>query len=291
MQDVIDFNLLKEYDTYLKEVLCVWLKNTAYAVNDVVQYRGKWLKCITAGTSGTTTLDFTNLDIGDTITDGTVVWEIFSPYSSSSTGKYNYIVRLRADSSGIYDLAGNTWTNNNVLSTANGKFGGNALTFSSANDSYLAMPNNLIFKLYEDFTISFWALVVSDSNSACVFTLDAVSICASYGASHEIVAYLANVDDVDDYYRYASGSLSSGWHHYAVTRSDGVTRFFIDGSMVYSDLAKFSIGHSSNQLFIGSINGSTGRSFDGYLDDVCVIKGRALWTSDFNPPTNYLPDN
>lgn len=76
MEDVINFDLLKEYDTYLKEVLCVWLKNKAYALNDVVQYRGKWLKCTTAGTSGTPTLDFTNLDIGDTITDGTVVWEI-----------------------------------------------------------------------------------------------------------------------------------------------------------------------------------------------------------------------
>lgn len=61
MQDVIDFNLLKEYDTTLKDVLQVWTKQKAYSLNEVIQYKGNYLKCTTAGTSGTTTLNFTNL--------------------------------------------------------------------------------------------------------------------------------------------------------------------------------------------------------------------------------------
>lgn len=74
MQDVIDFSLLKEYDSTLKDILEVWAKQKAYSLGDTVKYKGHSLECTTAGTSGTTTLDFTNKDIGDTITDGTVVW-------------------------------------------------------------------------------------------------------------------------------------------------------------------------------------------------------------------------
>ena len=76
MQDVIDFNLLKEYDIALKDILQVWTKQKAYSLGDKVKYKGHLLECTTAGTSGTTTLNFTGLGIGDTITDGTVVWEL-----------------------------------------------------------------------------------------------------------------------------------------------------------------------------------------------------------------------
>lgn len=101
MENVINFDLLKEYDGTLKEVLKVWRKQKSYSIDDIIQYKGNYLKCITAGTSGTTTLNFTGLDVGDTITDGTVIWEIIEPPSgggvdlpewqantSYTTGKY-----------------------------------------------------------------------------------------------------------------------------------------------------------------------------------------------------------
>lgn len=88
MQDVIDFNLLKEYDTTLKDILEIWTKQKAYSLGDKVKYKGHLLECTTAGTSGTTTLNFTNLDIGDTITDGTVVWELIEEESGKGIDFY-----------------------------------------------------------------------------------------------------------------------------------------------------------------------------------------------------------
>jgi hypothetical protein len=78
LQDVIDFNLLKEYDSTLKDVLGVWQKEKSYSADEIIQYKGNYLKCTTAGTSGTTTLDFTSVEVGDTLTDGTVTWEVIS---------------------------------------------------------------------------------------------------------------------------------------------------------------------------------------------------------------------
>lgn len=88
MQDVIDFNLLKEYDAALKEVLGVWTKQKAYSLGDKVEYKGHLLECTTAGTSGTTTLNFTSLVIGDTIIDGTVVWELVEEESGRGIDFY-----------------------------------------------------------------------------------------------------------------------------------------------------------------------------------------------------------
>lgn len=88
MENVINFDLLKEYDGTLKEVLKVWQKEKSYSVDDTIQYKGNYLKCTTAGTSGTTTLDFTGVEVGDTITDGTVVWEVIEPPSGKGIDFY-----------------------------------------------------------------------------------------------------------------------------------------------------------------------------------------------------------
>lgn len=85
MQGVINFNNLKEYDGKLKEVVNIWQKQKAYSIDYIVQYKGRYLKCTTAGTSGTTTLDFTDVEIGDTITDGTVTWEVIGLFGVSGT--------------------------------------------------------------------------------------------------------------------------------------------------------------------------------------------------------------
>lgn len=84
----ISLDRLKDYDKKLKELSCLWNKSTSYSLNDIVTFKGTKLKCTTAGTSGTTTLDLANVSVGYTLTDGTVTWEIISvsgiPESSGS---------------------------------------------------------------------------------------------------------------------------------------------------------------------------------------------------------------
>ena len=79
---IIDLDRLGNYDVKLKTLASLWQKSTAYSLNKIVNFQGTYLKCITAGTSGSSTLDLTTI-VGNQLTDGTCVWEVVDPFTSS----------------------------------------------------------------------------------------------------------------------------------------------------------------------------------------------------------------
>ena len=79
------------------------------------------------------------------------------------------------------------------------------------------------------------------------------------------------------------------WHHVAVTRSGTTLRIFVDGVQDGSVTNSTNWGtHNSGapRLHIGSQNG-TG-DYDGYLSNFRILKGTALYTSDFSPTYTEL---
>lgn len=76
------------------------------------------------------------------------------------------------------------------------------------------------------------------------------------------------------------------WHHLAVTRSSGNLSMFIDGRLSGSkiDNTEFMAG----RLRIAGDFNDPINLFNGYLADVRLVKGQALYTTDFTPPTSLL---
>jgi|LakMenE18May11ns_1017448.scaffolds.fasta_scaffold9956670_11 hypothetical protein len=77
------------------------------------------------------------------------------------------------------------------------------------------------------------------------------------------------------------------WTHVAVTRESSTVRIFINGNLDAS--ASFSDGISgvSSALFLGY--GTTGGGyFLGYMSNARIVKGTALYTSNFTPSTSPL---
>ena len=84
------------------------------------------------------------------------------------------------------------------------------------------------------------------------------------------------------------GTVTSGqWHHVAITRDEaGTTRGFLDGTL--NATGTYSIGNNSTgNLYIGARNGSS-NYMNGYVRDVRIVKGTALYTSSFTPPNEQL---
>lgn len=84
------------------------------------------------------------------------------------------------------------------------------------------------------------------------------------------------------------------WYHYAVARSGTSLKLFVDGEQVASVTNSTNMTGSTNSCTIGALNLAfpTGENFiqhvNGYISNVRILKGTALYTAAFTPPTAPL---
>ena len=85
-----------------------------------------------------------------------------------------------------------------------------------------------------------------------------------------------------------TGPAANGWSHVAATRQGSTLRLFLNGSLVGSvaQSAPYS-GGSGTVTQIGQQPGNF-YPFAGYIDELRIVNGVALYTSNFTPPTAPL---
>ena len=83
---------------------------------------------------------------------------------------------------------------------------------------------------------------------------------------------------------------ASIWTHIAFSRSSGTNTLFINGTSVATNTNSWNQSFSSaNDWAVGETPPtSTPRYFDGYISDFRIVKGSAVYTSAFTPPTTPL---
>ena len=84
------------------------------------------------------------------------------------------------------------------------------------------------------------------------------------------------------------------WHHVAWTRENGTLRAFLDGIKVDEDT--YTGDFTTTQYYIGDTAGTSSGEMVGYISNLRVCKGHAVYTSNFIPPSRELevhegPDN
>ena len=78
------------------------------------------------------------------------------------------------------------------------------------------------------------------------------------------------------------------WNHVALVRNGNNHNIYINGvaGATTSNSSAYETGNGS--LEVGSFSQLSGGSWDGYITDVRVVKGTAVYTSNFTPPTAPL---
>ena len=79
------------------------------------------------------------------------------------------------------------------------------------------------------------------------------------------------------------------WSHIAMTRSSGTLRLFKDGVLVLTSSSSEDVTDNTNELYIGST--ANGDYFTGYITNFNFVKGTALYTGNFTPPTSPITAN
>ena len=92
--------------------------------------------------------------------------------------------------------------------------------------------------------------------------------------------------DGSNYTTTVGGAVGDGkWHHIAVTRTGGNLKTFTDGVLNTTRSTSDTFYDGTGDVTIGDQGGNY---FRGQLSNVRLVKGTALYTSDFTPPTEPL---
>jgi hypothetical protein len=197
----------------------------------------------------------------------------------------DFLIRLRSEDGQIKDLAGNKWSiNGSVSATANGiYFGGNSSSYLRLTDASKSLGSG-------DFTLAMWVNVDSYvSPYPAIFCGTSSNICIFQAGSNNLdIAMGVRFQETNT----VSSALQVGkLIHLTVIRHNGTIKVYIDG--VLRNTFNNFVGSSQNlsDMAIGIAYDSRHNSyFKGYLQDICLIKDKALWTSNFIPPKTFIPD-
>lgn len=163
---------------------------------------------------------------------------------------------------------------------------GSSLYLNSATSDYILLPSGqTAFTLGTGaFTIEFWTYVPVITGNQCF-----VDMRIGGFAAVGIVIYLAGTTLT--FYTIGSARITSvgavtaaTWTHIALARSGTSTKLFVNGTQVGSTYTD-SNSYIANTPNIGRFFDGTGGQLTGFITNFRIVKGTAVYTSNFTPST------
>jgi hypothetical protein len=212
------------------------------------------------------------------------------------------------------DSSANNFLITRAGNTTQGSFtpyGGGWSNYFDGNNDWLSIPTNDLVNLgSSDFTIEAWIYITSTTgyNYAMVVNKDQAS-----GGSYEPTwrAWKLQINYSGGVYNTMSLVLFSGstidtitttgvsfslntWYHVAAVRNSGTIKLYVNGTSYASVANTASLNSTSYPVRIGADGYGVSSSdpnkgyFPGYISNVRVVKGTAVYTGNFTPPTAPL---
>ena len=172
-----------------------------------------------------------------------------------------------------------------------------SVSFNNNNGDYingylivnLDSSNRDNFNFDGDFTIECWVLKKKPTISG---DWDGLLWISSdwrfkWQQSDKIMYYDNGTDAQFMNYNTTDGFLDNNWHHLAIVRSSNTITGYVDGTSygTASESGDFDPG-SATELRIGY----NVEAFGGNISNLRIVKGTALYTSNFTPPTSELTE-
>jgi hypothetical protein len=164
----------------------------------------------------------------------------------------------------------------------------------NGSSQYLTIPANSAFAFGTgDFTVEFWVYITTAltggaligpwtgtaSTSAWLFTQG--------NASTSYLRFGVSDGSTTTFFEGTGGLTTNQWIHVAAVRTAGTIKLYSNGVQVYSGAATQNISVSSQALQINGVSGATFLT-TGYMSNIRVVKGSALYSSNFIPSTSAL---
>ena len=256
-----------------------------------------------AGTPVTCSIDFTQAgpSIGNNnylgyisnlrIVKGVAVYTSnFVPPTAPVTAITNTSLLLNMTTAGVYDSA----SGNNLETVADAKrvathtpyAGSYYSNYFNGTTDYLSVPANAAFQLGTgDFTWEMWVYPTANvSTNGMLFGYRSGSSTSAflfYNATQIIFG-----TDSADLITYTGVPSIGSWTHLAISRVGTALKMFVNGAVGGSVTNTTNFSDASLR-YIGAMSGNQ-YYFPGYISNVRIVKGVAVYTGTFTPPTAPL---
>ena len=212
------------------------------------------------------------------------------------------VLALDAANTRSYPGSGTAWTdisyrgNNGTLTNGptfvappyNEPFGGAGGVYFDGTGDYLSVADNAALQMGSgDFTVEFWINFSSIAGYQTPFSkgyTSAGSLLFQTGNGNgRMSIYIGSSNVISE---TGTGSTNT-WIHYALVRSGTTLTLYRDGTSSGTATNSTNINNAST-LYVGSSFTSPDYPLNGYISNLRVIKGTALYTSNFTPPRVLL---
>jgi hypothetical protein len=183
-----------------------------------------------------------------------------------------------------------------VRSTAFSPFAGHTITpdthsnYFDGTGDYLMLAANSDFVLSGDFTIEAWVWTTTTTGDHGIISMT----WSSSSGSNGLALYLGGSNI--DFWVAGNGSNVQGsttittneWHHVALVRNGSTNTLYIDGT---SESTSNTTPNFPSTPLIGIgryYNDNSSYLWDGYISNVRIVDGTALYTGNFTPSTSPL---
>ena len=164
---------------------------------------------------------------------------------------------------------------------------------------HLSASANTAFNITGDFTVEAWvyftALPAGNDSGNRVASI------SGYSDTTANVGWEIGIDFTNNKFSMASWGTSNKaecsftpvlntWYHFAITKSSSTTRIFINGvsqTLTTNSLTINAVTGTLNIARSSSVSGYFHYTI-GYISDFRIVKGTALYTTTFTPPTSPL---
>lgn len=193
----------------------------------------------------------------------------FSPYQFIDQSPNNFTITRNGDTTqSTFGPYGNNWSN-----------------YFDGTGDYLSMPSNAAFAYGTgEFTVECWVykltsatMAVLDSNTGSPGTFGFAIL------STQISAY----QTWGTAFTFTHTLALNSWQHIAFVRTSGTLYLYVNGTQIGSTAASQNFV-STQPLIVGRNAGSGSDQYNGYISNLRIVKGAAVYTANFTPPTAPL---
>ena len=169
-------------------------------------------------------------------------------------------------------------------------------TFFDGTGDYLALPDDSSLEFGSgDFTIELWyygadldQYATLTSRGATSFTTGSWSLMMNHTNTGDLAFYCREVNASAASLHASSVNVTNDtWHHIAVVRNGTNLTLYVDGISSATTTTSATLADVGASIRIGYDEYYT-RALGGYIADYRIVKGTAVYTANFTPPTERL---